>query len=87
MVAKVQLGKGTSSASPVLSLPLTAVQRKADGTLFVWTVDDTHTAHRTPITIGKTIGNLIEIQKGLTEGQHVIIEGWQKVSEGTKVSE
>lgn len=87
MVAKVQLGKGTPSTSRALTLPLTAVQRKADGTLFVWTVDDTHTAHRTPITIGKTIGNLIEIQKGLTEGQHVIIEGWQKVSEGTKVSE
>lgn len=87
MVAKVQLGKGTPSTSRALTLPLTAVQRKADGTLFVWTVDDTHAAHRTPITIGKTIGNLIEIQKGLTEGQHVIIEGWQKVSEGTKVSE
>jgi multidrug efflux pump subunit AcrA (membrane-fusion protein) len=61
------------------------VQRKADGSLFVWTVDKDSTAHRTAVTTGETMGNRISITDGMTEGARVVTEGYQKLSEGTKV--
>ncbi len=67
------------------SLPITAVQKRADGTLFVWTVAKDSTAHRTTVTIGATMGNRVEILSGLTDGQRVVTEGYQKLSEGTTV--
>ena len=87
MVASVNLtpipspkGEGSSHLVSV-----TAVQRKADGSLFVWTVANDSTAHRTTITTGETIGNRIAITDGMTEGARVVTEGYQKLSENTKV--
>ncbi|MCR5513198.1 MAG: efflux RND transporter periplasmic adaptor subunit [Prevotella sp.] len=84
MVASVQFGN-IEKPSRELSLPVTAVQRKADGSLFVWTVANDSTAHRSTITTGETIGNRIAITDGMTEGARVITEGYQKLSENTKV--
>ena len=72
-------------AEGAFTLPLTAVQRRADGSLFVWTIDKNSTAHRTPVEIGSTLGNRIEILSGLSAGQLIVVEGYQKLSEGTKV--
>ena len=69
------------------SLPLTAVQRRADGSLFVWTVSADSTAHRTAVTIGQCVGNRVEVTSGISEGQRIVTEGYQKLSEGTKVRE
>ena len=66
-------------------LPVTAVQKKADGTLFVWTVDKDSTAHRTTVTTGETIGNYISITDGLNVGDRIATEGYQKLSENNKV--
>ncbi|MBQ9284889.1 MAG: efflux RND transporter periplasmic adaptor subunit [Bacteroidaceae bacterium] len=68
-----------------LTLPLNAVQRRADGSLFVWTVGQDNTAHRTALTIGEGEGNSVSISSGLSEGMRVVVEGYQKLSEGTKV--
>ena len=68
-----------------VTLPLTAVQQKTDGSLFVWTVTSDSTAHRTPVTIGETIGNRIQITSGVDSGLRVVTEGYQKLSEGTRV--
>ncbi|MBR1682413.1 MAG: efflux RND transporter periplasmic adaptor subunit [Bacteroidaceae bacterium] len=95
MVAEVQTLPPTSLSgreqSPlrasVFSLPMTAVQRRADGSLFVWTVGTDTTAHRTAVVLGETVGNRVVIASGLAEGQHVVVEGYQKLSEGTKVAE
>lgn len=91
MVAKVALGSvsaatsvATTSERP-LSLPLTALQRRPDGTLFVWTVSSDNTAHRSSVTIGAPQGNRVEISTGIAEGTRVVTEGYQKLSEGTKV--
>ena len=73
------------TAGPVASVPVTAVQRRADGNLFVWTVSQDKTAHRTPVTIGETSGNRVTITSGIGEGQRIITEGYQKLSEGTQV--
>ena len=84
MVASVQFGR-IEKPSQELSLPVTAVQRKADGSLFVWTVEKDSTAHRTTITTGETMGNRIVATTGITEGQRIITEGYQKLSENTRV--
>lgn len=91
MVAKVALGSKSASTSVAttserpLSLPLTSLQRRPDGTLFVWTVSSDNTAHRSSVTIGAPQGNRVEISSGIAEGARVVTEGYQKLSEGTKV--
>lgn len=86
MVASVRIGgigTGTLHAGNCL-LPVSAVQRRADGTLFVWTVGADSTAHRTAVSIGATRGNRVAVD-GLTGREAVVVEGYQKLSEGTKV--
>lgn len=92
MVAKVKTlspsslsGKEQSpSTTTFFTLPITAVQQRADGTFFAWTVGKDNTAHRTTVTTGTIVGNRIEILSGLSDGQRVVTEGCQKLSEGTK---
>ncbi len=85
MVASVFINGQLTMDNGQLSVPVMAVQRKADGSLFVWTVDNDSTAHRTPVTTGDTHGNRISITSGIEQGQHIVIEGYQKLSENTKV--
>ena len=87
MVASVSLSpvpspKGEGSSHFV---PVTAVQRKADGSLFVWMVDNDSTAHRATVHTGETMGNRIVITDGIAEGGRIVTEGYQKLSENTKV--
>ena len=84
MVASVRLNL-QGGHHQLMTLPVTAVQKKADGSLFVWTIDEAKTAHRTAVTIGSTLGNRIVIVNGVASGMRVVTEGYQKLSEGTKV--
>jgi RND family efflux transporter MFP subunit len=83
MVAIVQFAAPAQAHQ--LTAPVTAVQRRSDGSLFVWTVDNDSTARRTAVTIGSTLGNDVTIMQGLNEGDRIVTEGYQKLSEGTKV--
>lgn len=86
MVASVQFSTATSGQTGVqITIPVTSVQKKADGTLFVWTIDKDNTAHRTTITIGAPIGNRVVVTSGISEQQRIVTEGYQKLSEGSKV--
>ncbi len=88
MVANVSLspsrlrGEGGSTR---LMLPVTAVQERSDGELFVWTIDKDSTAHRTMVTIGSVFGNNVVILSGIDAGDCVVTDGYQKLSEGTRV--
>lgn len=73
-------GEGT----PMISVPITAVQRSAEGKMFVWTVKE-KTAHRTEVTTGKASGNRIAVVSGLREGDEVVTKGYQKLNEDCKV--
>lgn len=86
MVANVSFGGSGAFLGSICSLPITTVQKKSDGNLFVWTIAKDSTAHRTPVTIGQVSGNRIAITSGLSEGQRIVTEGYQKLSEGTKVT-
>ena len=86
MVARVQIKneKLKIKNEGFVTLPVKAVQQATDKTLFAWIVKDGK-AHRQPVTIGQTIGNRVVIESGLSEGDEVIVEGYQKVGEGTPV--
>ena len=88
MVANVTFSGITTSpaATGWPTLPVTSVQRRSDGSYFVWTVGADSTAHRTTVSIGHAIGNRVPITSGLSDNQHVVTEGYQKLSEGTKVT-
>ena len=87
MVASVFFGsEKRKMQNEKIFLPVTAVQKRADGSLFVWTVVNDSTAHRTSVTTGETQGNRIVISSGIENGQRVVTEGYQKLSEGTKVT-
>lgn len=85
MVASVQFSPDGSASLQAKSLPVTSVQRRSDGSLFVWTIANDSTAHRTTVTTGDTHGNYITIVDGINLGQRVVTEGYQKLSEGTRV--
>ena len=85
MVASVRFISEGSQAIGSKMIPVTAVQKKSDGTLFVWTVDKDSTAHRTTVTIGQTQGNYVSVIDGLSIGDRIATEGYQKLSENTKV--
>ena len=86
MVASVQFKASSShSQGGNVQIPVTAVQKNADGTLFVWAVGKDSTAHRRSVQIGSTQGNNIAITGGIEDGQRIVTEGYQKLSEGTKV--
>ncbi len=86
MVANVLFSSEGSQSLQGKSLPVTSVQRRSDGSLFVWTIGKDSTAHRSTVTTGITYGNYITIVDGLSIGQRVVTEGYQKLSEGTKVA-
>ena len=86
MVASVQfVAVPQQHTEQLLSVPVTAVQKKADGILFVWTVANDSTAHRTTVTTGETIGNRIVVATGINDGNRIVTEGYQKLSENTRV--
>ena len=86
MVARVSLPLTPSQGGDRgrFSLPVRAVQQATDKSLFVWTVQQGK-AHRTPVSIGQTTGNRVVITSGLADGDQVIVDGYQKVGEGTPV--
>ncbi|MBQ7443933.1 MAG: efflux RND transporter periplasmic adaptor subunit [Bacteroidaceae bacterium] len=90
MVATVSLqpqaGPHNATAQRQCTVPLTAVQSRVDGTLFVWTVGADSTAHRADVTIGRTQGNRIAITSGIPDATRIVTEGFQKLSEGTRVT-
>ena len=80
-----EAGRDGRTGQEAMTLPVTAVQQRAEGQLFVWTVAADSTAHRTPVSIGPTSGNRVSITEGLKGGERIVTEGYQKLSEGTRV--
>lgn len=82
MVAKVAVKDNAETRK--ITLPVKAIQQTTEKTLFVW-VEKGGKAQRIPITVGETSGNRIAIESGLQEGDNVIVDGYQKVGEGTPI--
>ncbi len=83
MVAKVEMP--ISEEPEQIVIPMSAVCRRMSGEHFVWTIDADKRTHRTPVVIGKTIGNSIAIESGLSVGSRIVTEGTGKIGEGSEV--
>ena len=84
MVASVKFDAVSQQLTEQKLVPVTAVQKRADGSLFVWTVAKDSTAHRTTVSAGQTAGNHIAITSGIENGMRIVTEGYQKLSEGNR---
>ena len=84
MVCQVVLKSHEEYSDKTVSLPVKAVQQAADKTYFVWIVQGKKSVRR-PVQIGRTFANRILITEGLSEGEKVIVEGYQKVSENCDI--
>ena len=85
MVASVRFVSEGSQGIGSKMIPVTAVQRDSEGGLFVWRVCNDGRAHRWAVTIGETAGNNVVVKEGLSIGDRIVTEGYQKLSEGTEV--
>lgn len=83
MVCDVTLSDKHVAAKSAICVPVRCVQQSADGKEFVWVVRNDK-AYRQHISLGATLGNDIEVTSGLSEGDKVIVAGYQKVSEGQR---
>ena len=81
MVCEVHVVK---DGAPGALVPASIVQTGTDGR-YLWTVED-GVVSKTPVTVGGYSGRGVIITEGLAEGDLVIVEGYQKVSGGMKVS-
>lgn len=80
LVGNAKSGQDSTS----ISLPITAVHRRASGDTFVWKTDG-KTATRVKVTTGAAMGNRVEITSGVVRGDRIVTEGYQKLSEGSAV--
>ena len=76
---------GASGGASVY-LPITAIQRSADGSMFVWKAEGGK-AHRAKVTLGTATGNRMAVLSGVKAGEKVIVQGYQKLSEGSEIEE
>ena len=88
MVADVKCmaAEPTGAEAEPITVPAHIVQIDADNRPFVWTVTEKGRARCTCVILGENRGQRVVVE-GLSEGQKVISEGWQKVSTGMEVTE
>ena len=67
----------------VVAAPVAAIQRGAPGT-FVYVVNDGTVSVR-PVKLGQSDANFVEIKSGLAEGDVVVVDGLDRLKEGSKV--
>lgn len=84
MIALVNTKYLKEKDNNLIALPANIVQIDSDNKPFVWSVVNS-TAQKTYITIGRNIGDQIEITSGISNGDKVICLGQQKVSNGMEV--
>lgn len=72
----------TDIENRMVTVPVRSVQQDANGRQFVWLAKGGK-ASRQFVEVGEAQGDRITILSGLAEGDKVIVEGYQKVSEGS----
>lgn len=84
MVCKVNLS--WSTAPDRIVVPASAVQVGGDGFRYVFVADaQNHKARTKPVVTGSFVSNGIMIREGLSTGDLLIIEGYQKLNENSTI--
>lgn len=81
----VTLMMETTDKKELPLIPQAAVQENQQGT-FVLVVDSNNTVAPQPVEMGRRIGAMWVVNKGLNSGQQIIVEGLQKVRPGIQVA-
>ena len=68
-----------------LAVPQQAIQRDAGGLSQVYVVNGENIPELRPVRAGREIGTRITILEGLSEGEQVVVEGFQKIRPGAPV--
>jgi membrane fusion protein, multidrug efflux system len=68
----------------VITMPTAAVQRGAPGT-FVYLVNADQTVTVRPVTLGPSHGDTVAVDKGLSPGDRVVIDGADRLRNGARV--
>ena len=82
MVCKVFLQNDCEDEKIII--PNRSVQIAPDNRQFVW-IADGNIATRRFITVGSLTNYGVTVESGLSEGERLIVEGGDKISEGTKI--
>jgi multidrug efflux system membrane fusion protein len=69
----------------VIIIPAVAIQRGPTGS-FVYVVQDDDTVAARDVKVGMTEGADVSVDNGVTPGERVVIDGAEKLTEGTKVT-
>ncbi|WP_296105545.1 efflux RND transporter periplasmic adaptor subunit [uncultured Agrobacterium sp.] len=65
-------------------IPTVALRAGASGS-FVYTVDDNHKVHVTPVEVARSNGDMTAIAGGISVGQKIIVEGQSELTDGQTV--
>lgn len=79
--ANLQLG-----SQRTLTVPQRAAMRGPDGGLMVWKVGDDNTVNPLPITAERAVGDQWILQQGLSAGDRIVLQGFQKIAPGMQVN-
>jgi multidrug efflux system membrane fusion protein len=69
-----------------LTVPAAAVQRGQDNT-YVWVVDAENKAENVPVHVVQIADGTAVVDKGLTAGQRVVVDGQYKLKPGATIVE
>jgi membrane fusion protein, multidrug efflux system len=83
MYVRARIKQGIDSDA--LAVPQQAIQRTSDGKAEVWVVRDDNTVMLQPVEVGPVVDNQWIIRSGLKAGDHVVVEGVQKIAAGQQV--
>ena len=84
MFGKVKLY--TRDYGGAVALPSDAVVTKGDKP-YLYVVKDDDTVEQREITLGQSVDGIVQVLSGIKEGERVVIEGGQVLSNGAKVSD
>ena len=82
MFGKVKLY--TRDYGGAVALPSDAVVTKGDKP-YLYVVKDDETVEQREITLGQSVDGIVQVLSGIKEGERVVVEGGQVLSNGTKV--
>ncbi len=84
MVCRVTVS--AAAAAEEIVVPVRAVQQAGDGSRFVWIVRG-DSAVRKAVTTGRLVNNGSVLTAGAAAGDRIVVDGMQKIGEGSKVTE
>lgn len=82
MVCRVKSSPAT--AAEEMLLPLQAIRQAGDGSRFVWKVSG-DSVLRAPVRTDRFAGNAVVVTEGISAGDRIVVEGMQKIGQGSKV--